>query len=217
MIPWGSPECFIFNDEVYGHIDRESLRASQDLAKEYGEPEWCKGLGVRNTHRMTQPPTKSTAAIMGGISEGGNPDPAMVFTQLTSAGEIDRANAALLRIMKARNVYDDEHMQELRDASGSVQGVNWLTDFEKLVFRTAFEISQYDIIDLASARQMHTDQGQSINLYFGSDANEEEISAVHEYAFNDPFITSLYYIYSNSGVGAASGEKKEPVVCEACQ
>ena len=219
MIAWGSPECFAFNDEVFGHINRESLRASQDLAKEYGEPEWCRGLGIRNTHRMTQPPTKSTAAIMGGISEGVNPDPAMVFTQLTSAGEIDRANAALLRIMKARNVYDEVHMQELRDASGSVQGVDWLDDREKYIFRTAFEINQYDIIDLASARQMHTDQGQSINLFFNHDADEGYISEVHEYAFNDPFITSLYYIYSSSGVGAASGEKKapEPVVCEACQ
>lgn len=210
-MPFDSTEAFAFNDQLFSQIHQQSLAASQMLADLFGEPEWCKGLGVRNTHRIAIAPTKSTALIMGGVSEGINPDPAMTFIQPTAAGEIDRANAEILVIMKARGVYDDAHMQELTDAQGSIQGVDWLTEHEKEVFKTAFEINQKAIIQMASARQMYIDQGQSVNLFFDADEDEEYISEIHEMAFNDPFITSLYYNYSKAGVQASKGE------CEACQ
>lgn len=210
-LPFDSTEAFAFNDELFSHIREKSLAASRFLADLFGEPEWCKGLGIRNTHRIAIAPTKSTALIMGGVSEGINPDPAMTFIQPTAAGEIDRANAEILILMKARGVYDDAHMQELTDAQGSIQGVDWLTDHEKDVFKTAFEINQKAIIQMASARQMYIDQGQSVNLFFDADEDEEYISEIHEMAFNDPFITSLYYNYSKAGVQASKGE------CEACQ
>lgn len=205
-MPFDSVEAFAFNDELFSHIRSQAELATKDMAVWWGEPEWCKGLGRRNTHLMAIAPTKSTALIMGGISEGINPDPAMTFTQMTSAGEIDRANPILLQLMKDRGVYDKKHMQELTDSQGSVQGVTWLTDHEKEVHRTAFEINQKAIIQMASARQMYVDQAQSINLFF--DANEDEgyISEIHEMAFKDPFITSLYYCYSKAGVTAAKGE-----------
>jgi len=209
-MPFDSYEAVQFNDELFSHIRSEAERATADLAKEYGEPEWCKGLGRRNTHLMAIAPTKSTALIMGGISEGINPDPAMTFTQLTAAGEVDRANPILLNIMKERGVYDDEHMKELALSQGSVQNVDWLSDHEKEVFRTAFEINQKAIIQMASARQMYVDQGQSVNLFFDANENEGYISEIHEIAFKDPFITSLYYNYSKAGITAAKGE------CTAC-
>jgi ribonucleoside-diphosphate reductase alpha chain len=209
-IPFDSFEAIQFNDELFGHIRGQADKASRDLAKEFGEPEWCKGLGVRNTHLMAIAPTKSTALIMGGISEGINPDPAMTFTQLTAAGEVDRANPILLALMKDRGVYDDEHMLELAKAQGSVQAVEWLTDHEKEVFKTAFEINQRAIISMASARQMYVDQGQSVNLFFDADEDEAYISEIHEIAFKDPFITSLYYNYSKAGIVASRGE------CIAC-
>lgn len=208
--PFDSTEAFAFNDELFAKLDADSLRASQWMAKLLGEPLWCKGLGVRNTHRIAVAPTKSTALIMGGVSEGINPDPAMTFTQPTAAGEIDRANPTLLKLMKQLGVYDKKHMQELTDAQGSVQGVDWLTDHDKKVFKTAFEINQKAIIQMASARQMYIDQGQSVNLFFDADEDEEYISEIHEIAFKDPFITSLYYNYSKAGIQAAKGE------CEAC-
>ena len=210
MISVDSSETFAFNDELFSHINAESKRASRYMAKEYGEPEWCKGLGIRNTHTMAVAPTKSTALIMGGISEGVNLDPAMTYNQTTSAGEIDRANPALLKIMKELGIYDKVHMQELTDKQGSVQNVKWLTPIQKEVFKTAFEVNQKVIIQLASARQIYIDQGQSVNLFFDADEDEAYISEIHEMAFKDPFITSLYYNYSKAGITASKG------ACEAC-
>ena len=211
MIPFESFEAHMLSQRIQAHIDAESLRASQDLAKELGEPEWCRGYGVRNTHRVAIAPTKSTALLMGGISEGINPDPAMVFTQSTSAGEMDRVNPVLLDLMKRKGVYSKKHIQEIVDAQGSVQGVDWLTDEEKQVFKTAFEMNMKSIIRMASARGRYIDQWQSLNLFFSADEDPRWIAEVHQEAFCDPNILALYYIYTQAGVQASKGE------CEACQ
>jgi len=210
-IPFDSFEAHMLNNQIFKHIHDQSLEASQWMAKALGEPEWCKGYGVRNTHRTAVAPTKSSALLMAGVSEGINPDPGMTFTQLTPAGEVDRANPILLAIMKERGVYDKKHMKELTDAQGSVQNVDWLTDHEKQVFKTAFEIDQRAIIRLAAARQRYICQGQSLNLFFSADEEEEYIAEVHAEAFRNPMITSLYYCYSKAGVTASKGE------CGACQ
>lgn len=210
MMPFGSMEAHYLNIEIFRRLREESLEASQWLAEVLGEPEWCKGYGVRNTHRLAIAPTKSTSLIMGGVSEGINPDPAMTFTQTTAAGEIDRINPVLLDLMKSKGVYSRKTLQEIVDAQGSVQGVSWLTDEEKAVFRTAFEISPWDILRLASARQKYLDQMQSLNLFFSADEDEEFIAEVHKQAFLDENILSLYYCYSRRGVMASKD-------CEACQ
>jgi ribonucleoside-diphosphate reductase alpha chain len=209
-IPFESFEAYQFNNELFKHLHDETLEASQWLAKEFGEPEWCKGYGVRNTHRTAIAPTKSSALLMAGVSEGINPDPAMTFTQLTPAGEVDRANPVLLELMKERGVYDKRHMDELTAAQGSVQGVSWLTDEEKKVFKTAFEIDQKVIIKLAAARQRYLCQGQSLNLFFSAEEDEEYIAEVHSEAFKNPLILGLYYCYSKAGVTASKGE------CDTC-
>lgn len=210
-IPFDSNEAYVLNNEIFKHIQEESLKASQWMAQKLGEPEWCRGYGVRNTHRTAVAPTKSSALLMAGVSEGINPDPGMTFTQLTPAGEVDRANPVLLEIMKERGVYDKKHMQEITDAQGSVQGVSWLTDHEKQVFKTAFEIDQKAILRLAAARQRYLCQGQSLNLFFSAEEDEEYIAEVHAEAFRNPLILGLYYCYSKAGVSAAKGE------CESCQ
>lgn len=210
MIAFESLEAMWVNTEIAKHIFDESLRASQDMAKELGEPKLCKGYGVRNTHRIAPAPTKSTATIMGGISEGINPDPAMVFTQLTAGGEVERVVPALLKIMKERGKFNKKTVTELKSKMGSVQHVDWLTIEEKQVFKTAFEINQDAIIRLASQRARYIDQWQSLNLFFSAEESEGEISRVHQLAFKDENILALYYIYSSSGVQGSTGE------CIAC-
>jgi len=205
-IAFDSLDAMWKNTEIAKHIHDESLKASQWMAQTMGEPEWCIGYGVRNTHRIAIAPTKSTAALMGGVSEGINPDPAMVYTQLTSAGEVERVNPALLKIMKERKVFNKKTVSELKDKMGSVQHVDWLADDEKRVFQTAFEINQEVIIRLASQRAKYIDQWQSLNLFFSADESEAVISKVHQMAFEDESILALYYIYSSSGVQASNGE-----------
>jgi ribonucleoside-diphosphate reductase alpha chain len=208
--PFESIEAYAFNNELSKHIHDETLKASQWLAKEFGEPEWCKGYGVRNTHRTAVAPTKSSALLMAGISEGINPDPGMTYTQSTPAGEVERVVGPFLELMKEKGIYDKKHIQQIIDARGSVQGVDWLTKEEKDVFKTAFEINQEAILKLAAARQRYLCQGQSLNLFFSAEESEEYIAYIHALAFNNPLILGLYYLYSKPGVAAS----KE---CESCQ
>lgn len=211
MISFEGFEAHMLSQDIASHIWKESERASQDMAKELGEPEWCKGYGLRNTHRIAIAPTKSTALLMGGISEGINPDPAMSFTQMTAAGDVDRLNPQLLKLMKDKNLYTKKRIAEITDKQGSVQHVDWLTDEEKAVFKTAFEINQKAIIRMASARGRYIDQWQSLNLFFSATEDPSWIAEVHSQAFQDPNILGLYYIYTQAGVQASKGE------CEACQ
>jgi len=211
MLPFESFEAHRLSQEIASNIARQSHEASRDMAKELGEPDWTKGYGLRNTHRIAIAPTKQTALIMGGVSEGINPDPAMTYTQLTAAGEIDRINPVLLEHMKAKGVYNRKNIQQIIDKQGSVQHVEWLTDEEKEVFKTAFEINQKAIIRMAAARGMFVDQWMSLNLFFAADEDPVWISEVHREAFENPNILALYYIYTQAGVQASKGE------CEACQ
>ena len=210
-IPFEGFEAHMLNTEIFKHLRVESEKASKFMAEQLGEPDWCEGYGVRNTHCRAIAPTKSTALIMGGVSEGINPDPAMTYTQTTSAGEVDRVNPVLLELMKSKGAYTKKHIQEIVDAQGSVQGVGWLSDQEKLVFKTAFEIDQNAIIRLASQRQKDIDQGQSLNFFFSSEESEEVISDITQKVFTDVNILSIYYFYSKRGIVSSSGE------CIACQ
>lgn len=211
MMPYESFEAHLFNNLVFAQINEQSRKASEWLAREFGEPDWCSGLGIRNTHRIAIAPTKSTALLMGGVSEGINPDPAMTYTQAGAGGEMQRINPILLSLMKKKGVDGKRYVQEVIDARGSVQWVSWLTDEEKLVFRTAFEIDQHTVIRLASGRAKHLDQWQSLNLFFSAEDDPAYIAAVHRQAFEDEAILGLYYCYSMAGVVASRGE------CIACQ
>lgn len=211
-IPVESLECQFLNDEIFRNIKEGATQASRELAEVFGEPEWCKGTGQRHTHLTALPPTKSTAVLMGGVSEGINLDPAIIYSKNTASGTIFVINKFILRIMKARGVYDDAHLQEVIDNQGSVQEVDWLSDDEKKVYKTAFEIDQMVPIRYTEQRQKYIDQSQSFNLFISGNETEEKISELHRYAFRSENIHSLYYIYSNTGV---SGIKK--VECDVCQ
>jgi ribonucleoside-diphosphate reductase alpha chain len=183
------------------------------LAKELGEPEWCKGLGIRNTHRQAVAPTKSSSSLSGGVSEGINPDPAMVYTQTGAGGEVERVNFSLFKIMNERGVFNKKTVKNIKEKMGSVQHVDWLSDDEKKVFKTAFEIDQNVILRMASARGMYIDQWQSLNLFIRAEEEPYKIAQLHKKAFLDENILGLYYIYTQAGIQASTGETE----CEACQ
>lgn len=209
-LPYEEMPAHTLNLQIARHIDEQSLRASQDLAKLLGEPEWCVGFGVRNTHRIAIAPTKSTALLMGGVSEGINLDPAMTYTQTTAAGEVERINPILLSKMKQLGVYNKKNIQEIAQAMGSVQRVSWLSDEDKRVFKTGFEVNQESVLRMGSTRARYIDQWQSLNLQFSAEEDPAWISHCHKLAFEDPNILGLYYIITQSGVTASKD-------CEACQ
>jgi len=210
MIPFESFQAQKLNVEIFNELNRQSGSASRYLAEKLGEPEYCKGYGVRNTHRLAVAPTMSTSQLMGGVSQGIEPFIGNVFVQQGAGGETIRVVPELLEIMKREGVYSRETLLEIASHDGSIQHVSWMTEDEKRVFKTAFEIDPYMILQQASDRQSYICQGQSINLFFGADDPEEHISSVHKAAFKDPRILSLYYIRTKAGVSASSGE------CVAC-
>lgn len=210
MIPFESMDAYYVNIDMFNTLNNGSKLASEWMAKEWGEPEWCKGYGIRNTHRIAVAPNLSSALICGSVSQGIEPIYKNAYVQNTSAGKMDRVNPSLLNVMKERDVYTPEVVKDIIKHNGSVQWVDWLNDDEKEVFKTAFEINQKQIIRLASARQRYIDQAQSINLFFSADESEEYISEVHKMAFLDPWIKSLYYVRSESGVDVTKGS------CIAC-
>jgi ribonucleoside-diphosphate reductase alpha chain len=206
MIPFESMDAYYKNIEIFQRLNDETLRASKWMGMNWGEPDWCFGYGLRNTHRIAVAPNLSSALICGSVSQGIEPIYKNAYVQNTSAGKMDRVNPSLLNIMKERNVYTPEIVKDIIKHNGSVQWVDWLNDEEKLVFKTAFEIDQKQIIRLASSRQRYIDQAQSINLFFAADESEEYISEVHKMAFTDDWIKSLYYVRSESGVNVSKGE-----------
>lgn len=200
MIPFESFEAHMINNQVFKKLHDESLRASQWLAKEYGEPEWCRGYGVRHTHRSALAPTKSTSLLQGGMSESVFPDPGVVFEQASAAGGMQRITPVFYDLMVKRKKYNQETIDSIIANVGSVQHLDWLTDEEKMVFRTAFEVSQDTILRYASMRQKYLCQGQSLNFFFSEDGDEDRISETLSKAFFDENILSVYYFYSRSGV-----------------
>lgn len=200
LIPYHSLEAQLLGAEIAKHLHDESLRASQWLAQEFGEPEWCKGHGVRNTHRTAYAPTKSTSLLMGGVSESWFPDPGMVFEASSAVGELSRITPVIYEVMKERGVYNQATIDDIIANVGSVQHVDWLTDEEKQVFLNAFEIDQKVIFRQAMARQKWTCQGQSLNFFFSDEGSEDQIAELMTEVFLHPDCLSQYYIYSRSGV-----------------
>ena len=210
-IPYIGLEAQFLSTEMARHIQTQSLEASQWLARFHGEPEWCEGYGVRNTHRTAYAPTKTTALLMGGVSESWFPDPAMVFDAGSSVGELRRITPIIYEQMKAKGVYNEATIQDIINHLGSVQHVLWLNDLEKLVFLNAFEMDQRILLRHASQRQLHTCQGQSLNFYVPEDGSEDLIAELMTLVLLDPNCLSQYYIYSRSGVVV----KDECIACAA--
>ncbi|QVJ12731.1 ribonucleotide reductase of class Ia (aerobic), alpha subunit [Pseudomonas phage PSA11] len=210
MIPLESFEAHMTNLEIFQHLHEEATRATKWMAKAWGEPGWCKGYGVRNTHLLAIAPNTSSALICGGVSQGIEPVVANLYNQPTSAGEIYRVNPVFLNLAKKRVGWTDELVKDLIKSEGSVQHLDWLSPKEKAVFKTAYEVDQAALVRLAAARQPYICQAQSINLFFDANEREAYIAQIHKEALLNPQIKSLYYMRTKAGVQASKGE------CEAC-
>ena len=215
---WGDLQSKLANKRVFRTIKSEALKASKWLAEVLGEPEICKGYGVRNTHLLAVAPTKSTALIVNSVSEGINPQVGFVFTQSTPAGEVVRIDPSFLEVIKEMGIYvseDDEGTKEflydIVNHKGSIQHRPEFDEETKAVFRTAFEINPYSHLDMVADRQEFVCQGQSCNLFLAN-MTGKEISKLYTYAMLHPRIFTVYYQY-----GLRDASIKTNYSCEACQ
>lgn len=194
-----SEEARLLNEEIFSRIQKESWKASQELAFLLGEPEWCKGYGIRNTHLTAVAPTKSNSVIAGGyfdgsISEGVEPYYNNYYINDTK-GAYFRKNPILVKLLEIKGKNTEEVWNSIKDNYGSVAHLDFLEDSEKEVFKTAHEIDQMEIINQAGTRQKYIDQSQSLNLFFLNRDDEEYInfiSSVHIQAWKKG-VKSLYY------------------------
>ena len=216
-IVWGSLESKFTNIKMFSTIKSEATHATQWMAKVLGEPELCKGYGVRNTHLLAVAPTKSTALIVGSVSEGINPQVGFVYTQSTPSGEVFRIDPSFLQLIKDNGIYASEDDKATQDFlydiishKGSIQHRDEFTEHEKAVYRTAFEINPYDHLDLVSERQEYICQAQSCNVFLAN-TTAKEMSKLYLYACLDKNIISLYYHY-----GLRDANIQTNVVCESC-
>ena len=211
MIPLDSVAARSYNQIIFKTIKEKAERASERLAEWLGEPEWCKGTGRRNTHLLAIAPNTSSSLIAGSVSQGIEPNVANVYTQKVAKGTIDRINPSLLKLLRDKGQYNEDTINEIAYNKGSVANLSFLTDDEKAVFKTAYEINQKTLIDLAEQRQAFICQGQSLNLFFAADEDEAWIHEVHRYAFEQNLLKSLYYVRTMPGITA---DKSECVMCE---
>ena len=195
-LPFKSPESRQLNIETSRWIKEEAVKASQELAQKFGEPEWCVGTGMRHTHLIAIAPTKTNSVICGAGSEGIEPRDRNYYIAKQAKGTYVRKNRYLESIFCERGV-DSRVWDEILKANGSVQGLSCLTDHEKEVFKTAREIDQFELIKQASDRQPYVCQGQSLNLFPDPKADAAYITRLHLSGWKMG-LKSLYYLKSKS-------------------
>lgn len=219
MMPIDHYDTFSLNAKMFSRIRSEAERATKALAEEYGEPEWCKGFGRRNTHLLAVAPTVSNSTISGNISAGVEPWAANIFVQKSAKGSFIQINKELEKILEKNNKNNQEIWKSILTNEGSVQHLNFLSKEEKEVFLTARELNQFSLVKLAGQRQKWIDQSQSINLFFPANVDPNYVHEVHMAAY-ELGLNTLYYLRTSSVLKGDSGSreyKREITDCKACE
>lgn len=208
---FGEWDSMMFNNTIYKQLREESDTASKWLAIELGEPLWCTGSGYRNTHRIAQMPNKSSSFIFAQVSEGISPIVGNVFNQRVSTGEAFRINPNFIKLLRTKNKFTPEVLASVNANHGSCQHLDFLDDYEKRLFRTAFEIPQHDVLSMAEQRQPYIDQGQSLNLFLPQNTSPKYVAELHIRALNSNILKGMYY------VNTANADYKVIETCSSCE
>ena len=201
--------------KIFSQIKIESERASMDLAEIYGEPLWCVGTGLRNTHLRAVAPTVSNSKLSGNVSPGIEPWAANVFTEQSAKGTFIRKNPTLESKLDELNLNTKEVWDKILVDGGSVQDIEGLDEDTKDVFKTFKEINQLELVNQAGIRQQYIDQSVSLNLAFPSEANPKWINKVHLDAWKKG-IKTLYYMRTESVLRGDIAQKAMSEECMAC-
>ena len=212
MLPFDSQEAYNLNSEVFKLIQKRSNVASKHLAEKFGEPELLKGYGRRNTTLNAIAPTTSSAFILGQVSQGIEPIWSNIYVKDIAKIKTTIKNPFLVKLLEDKGMNTPEVWKEIRDMDGSVQGLDFLSENEKEVFKTYPEIDQLSIIYQAANRQNYIDQGQSLNIIIHPDTPTKEVNKIHVTAWKLG-LKSLYYQHSMN----AAQKFKQKKECESCE
>jgi len=214
-LPFSSIASTVHTRNIFNKIRMEAETASMNLAAEYGEPLWCKGTGMRNTHLLAVAPTVSNSVICGGISAGIEPLPANVYTFNGAKGTFIRKNKSLEALLKSKGENKEKWWKQMLQEGGSVMGLpdTVLTSDEKEVYLTFPEINQLELVKQAAERQKYIDQTQSLNLSFDPNDSPKWINQVHMEGWKLG-IKTFYYLRTDSVIKGDLGSRMAD--CVAC-
>ena len=216
--------------EIFSKLKLETERASRALAETYGEPLWCSGTGMRNTHLRAVAPTVSNSKLAGNVSPGIEPWAANVFTEQSAKGTFIRKNKELKKVLRKVGIDNKETWDKILEDGGSIQGIKelegWYYDHSgrltqekgeevKNVFKTFKEINQLELIRQAGIRQDYIDQSVSLNLAFPSEAPPRWLNQVHLEAWKRG-IKTLYYTRTESVLRGDIAAKAMDPECLSC-
>jgi ribonucleoside-diphosphate reductase alpha chain len=199
MIPIESVMSKAWNKKIFEHIHKNVDKASKDLAEERGSCPDAADYGImeRFSNKTAIAPTASISIICGGTSPGVEPIAANSFTHKTLSGSFNVRNKYLRQLLEKHGKDTDEVWSSITTNQGSVSHLDFLTQDEKDVFKTAFELDQRWLVDLSADRTPHISQAQSINLFLPADVHKRDLHQIHFQAWKKG-LKSLYYCRSKS-------------------
>ncbi|MDF7674861.1 ribonucleoside-diphosphate reductase subunit alpha [Acetobacteraceae bacterium ESL0709] len=199
MIPFGSVMAKVWNKKIFAHISEQAKKASRDIAEIRGACPDAEEYGIKErfSNKLAIAPTASISIIAGNASPGIDPISANVFLQKTLSGSFTVRNRHLAHVLDKYGKNTDEIWSGITLNKGSVQNLDFLTQEEKDVFKTAFEIDQRWVVEHAADRAPFICQSQSVNLFLPADVHKRDLVRVHYEAWKKG-VKSLYYCRSLS-------------------
>ena len=198
-VPMESVTALSWNKKIFKKIREEADLASKILAKEKGACPDAADFGIeeRFSNKLAVAPTASISIICGGASPGIEPSAGNSFVQKTLSGSFNVRNPHLKKLLEEKNKDTDDIWSSITTNKGSVQHLDFLTQHEKDVFKSAFEIDQRWLIDLAAQRTPYICQSQSLNVFIAADVHKKDLHQIHFQAWKKG-IKSMYYLRSMS-------------------
>ncbi|QLB40161.1 MULTISPECIES: ribonucleoside-diphosphate reductase subunit alpha [Mannheimia] len=201
------------NNEIFKTLQEKTLKASQELAQRFGEPEILEGYGRRNTTLMSIAPTKSSSFILGSVSPSVEPFKSNYYVKDLAKIKTVYKNPFLEKLLQEKGLDTEEIWESILRNDGSVQHLAQLSDHEKEVFKTFAEISQLSIIQQAAQRQQYIDQGQSINLMIHPATPARDLNQLYLTA-EELGLKSIYY---QNSMSAAQVFNRNLLSCSSCE
>ena len=233
-IPFESSIAIVANKKIFMDIKEKAKQKTISLAKLKGECPDGIGHGVRNAHLLAIAPN-ANSSIIAGTSPSIEPWKSNAYTHRTRVGSYLVKNPHLEKVLdqyckdleiKDTKAWLKKQWKSIILSEGSVQHLEFMTDWHKQVFKTAFELDQRWIIDHAGDRQEFICQGQSVNLFFPAGTDKSVVNAVHIRAWKKN-LKGLYYLRTNAGASAEKVSQKveqdklqdftDPDECLSCQ
>ena len=199
-IAWESWQAASENYQMFKKIKEDALESTHELAKERGEAPDMAGTGRRNAHLLAIAPNANSSIICG-CSASIEPIKSNAYTHRTRAGAHLVKNKALEEVLDGHGENTEATWKSIIASEGSVQHLEFLSEQDRQVFKTAFELDQSWVVEHAAKRQEFICQGQSVNLFFPAGSPKPYVNSVHIKAWKEG-LKGLYYLRTNAGVSA---------------